>query len=254
MVEQASQVTLANHDGRRSANHVSKAEEGDLADFANVMAVQQAYLYASHDPDQLTSVKLLHQSPNALKNHYASYIPLIINPYESRLIQHALETATPEEIIMFYGEAIPFAPKLTTDAFANHVVQKALEVGDLDLKVYMANEFGSNVLECARDKYANHVIQKCMECVPPQHIEFIFSSFCEKAKEFSIHPYGCHVIQHVVEHEGPGARSMIVNKSSERIYNMRYNIFASNIIKRCLIIGDSMDRKLIFIEILAELA
>jgi hypothetical protein len=44
-------------------------------------------------------------------------------------IQHALEIATTEEIIMVYEEVIPFAHTLITDVFANYAIQKLLEHG-----------------------------------------------------------------------------------------------------------------------------
>jgi hypothetical protein len=37
------------------------------------MEVQQAYLYALEDQDQIDAITLLHQSPHNLKNHYAGY-------------------------------------------------------------------------------------------------------------------------------------------------------------------------------------
>jgi hypothetical protein len=48
--------------------------EGSLDDTTDIMTVHRAYLCALQDPDQITAVRLLHQSPHNLKNHYAGYI------------------------------------------------------------------------------------------------------------------------------------------------------------------------------------
>jgi hypothetical protein len=48
--------------------------EGCLDDTTDIMAVHRAYLCALQDPDQVTAVRLLHQSPHNLENHYAGYI------------------------------------------------------------------------------------------------------------------------------------------------------------------------------------
>jgi hypothetical protein len=47
------------------------------------MEVQQAYLFALEDQDQITAITLLHQSPHNLKNHYADYISEIPHSRES---------------------------------------------------------------------------------------------------------------------------------------------------------------------------
>jgi hypothetical protein len=44
--------------------------------FIDIMELQQAYLCALEDQDQITAITLLHQSPHNLKNHYVDYISL----------------------------------------------------------------------------------------------------------------------------------------------------------------------------------
>jgi hypothetical protein len=45
--------------------------EGSLEEFVHIMAVQRAFTCALHDTDQITPLELLHNSPDALENHYA---------------------------------------------------------------------------------------------------------------------------------------------------------------------------------------
>jgi hypothetical protein len=72
---------------------------------------------------------------------------------------------------------------------------QAFEIAEVDQKIEMAKELGSNLLKCVCDQHANHAIQKCIECVPPQHIQFVYRSLRGKVKMLSCHPFGCHVIQ-----------------------------------------------------------
>ncbi|KAK3132200.1 hypothetical protein QOZ80_6AG0517380 [Eleusine coracana subsp. coracana] len=339
MVQQASQVTHINHGTSQSSYLPSQAPGpvgGSLENFIEIMEVQQAYLCALNDPDQVTPMRLIHQSPQALRNHYADDIrqmshsgkikrtfgssqmqhsrwdninysggvqqttrspmdktfriicikgqisALCANSHGSRLIQDALETATPEEIIMVYEEIIPYARILTMDAFANYtihklleygpqfykrkfisnlighviplslhingcrVIQKSFEVADHEVKVQMANEFCGRVLKCAHDQYANHVLQKCMECVPAQHIQFIFRSFCRKAEEFSATSYGCHVIKKVLTFcNNPQIYQTLVSEIMEAVVKLASDPFGNYVVQHIIEHGGPVDRSLI---------
>ncbi|KAK3120760.1 hypothetical protein QOZ80_9AG0693310 [Eleusine coracana subsp. coracana] len=207
---------------------------------------------------------------------------LCADPDGSRVIQHALETATVGEIIMVYEEVTPYARMLTIDVFGNYaiqkllehgpefykkkfisnltghvlplslhmygcrVIQKAFEVADPDLKVQMANEFCGKVLKCARDQYANHVLQKCMECVPAQHIQFIFRSFCRKAKALSITPCGCRVIQKVLSFcNNPEIYHTIVSEIVEAIVKLALDPFGNYVVQHVVEHGGPSERSMI---------
>lgn len=43
------------------------------------------------------------------------------------------------------------------------VIQKALEVVDIDQQTQMVKELDGYVLQCAHDQNGNHVIQKCID-------------------------------------------------------------------------------------------
>ncbi|KAL8478285.1 hypothetical protein ACS0TY_030259 [Phlomoides rotata] len=147
--------------------------------------------------------------------------------YGSRFIQQKLETATTEEKNMVFQEIFPQALALMTDFFEHglagqrrelagkllghvltlslqmygcRVIQKAIEVVDVDQKIKMVGELDGNVMRCVRDQNGNHVIQKCIECIPDEHIQFIVATFYDQVITLSTHPYGYRVIQRVLEH------------------------------------------------------
>uniref|UniRef100_A0ACD6AQV2 Uncharacterized protein n=1 Tax=Avena sativa TaxID=4498 RepID=A0ACD6AQV2_AVESA len=252
------------------------------------------------------------------------HVPAIsIDPIGSRFILKKLDTATTGEIIMLYNEMTPCILALILNVFSNsviqklldygppiytrklignlkghvldlslqlygcRVIQKAFEITDIDQKIEMAKEFGSNVLKCACDQHANNAIQKCIEFVPPQYIQFVYRSLCGKVKMLSTHPFGCHVIQKalefckdpqfmhaivaeilecvnelsvdpygnyvvqfIVEHGGPRDRQIILQKFEGRVMRMSHQKHSSNVIEKCLTFGSYMDRKMIIVEIL----
>uniref|UniRef100_A0ACD5ZW28 Uncharacterized protein n=1 Tax=Avena sativa TaxID=4498 RepID=A0ACD5ZW28_AVESA len=255
-----------------------------------------------------------------LKGH----VPAIsVDPVGSRFILKKLNSATTGEIIMLYNEMTPRILTLIINVFANcviqklldygppiytrklignlkghvldlslqlygcRVIQKAFEITDIDQKIEMAKEFGSNLLKCACDQHANNTVQKCIEFVPPQYIQFVYRSLCGKVKMLSTHPFGCHVIQKalefckdpqimhaivgeilecvnelsvdpygnyvvqfIVEHGGPHDRQIIVQKFEGQVMRMSHQKHSSNVIEKCLTCSSYMDRKMIIVEIL----
>lgn len=256
--------------------------------------------------------------------HIKGHVPAIsVDPIGSRFILKKLDTATTGEIIMLYKEITPRIHTLIINVFANsvihklldyepavytrklignltghvldlslqlygcRVIQKAFEITDIDQKIEMAKELGSNLLKCVCDQHANHAIQKCIEFVPPEHIQFVYRSLRGKVKMLSSHPFGCHVIQkalefckdpqmkhalateilesvnelsvdpygnyvvqYIVEHGEPRERQIIVLKFDGRVMQMSHQKHSSNVIEKCLIHGSYMDRKRIIVEIL----
>ncbi|GFP97365.1 pumilio homolog 2 [Phtheirospermum japonicum] len=239
--------------------------------------------------------------------------------YGSRFIQQKLETATTEEKNMVFQEIFPQALALMTDVFAfqffehgmmsqrrelagklfGHVltlslqmygcrvIQKAIEVVDVDQKIKMVEELDGHVMRCVRDQNGNHVIQKCIECVPEENIQFIVSTFFDQVVTLSTHPYGCrviqrvlehcmddktqskvmdeilgavsmlaqdqygnYVVQHVLEHGKSHERTAIIQELAGKIVQMSQQKFASNVVEKCLTFGDPSERQLLVNEML----
>ncbi|XP_057476544.1 pumilio homolog 2-like isoform X2 [Actinidia eriantha] len=236
--------------------------------------------------------------------------------YGSRFIQQKLETATTEEKNMVFHEIMPQALSLMTDVFGNYVIQKireladqltghvltlslqmygcrviqkAIEVVDLDQQTKMVAELDGHVMRCVRDQNGNHVIQKCIECIPQEAIQFIVSPFYDQVVTLSTHPYGCrviqrvlehcsdpktqhivmdeilqsicmlaqdqygnYVVQHVLEHGKPHERSAIINQLIGQIVQMSQQKFASNVVEKCLTFGTPAERQILVNEMLGS--
>ncbi|TVU49614.1 hypothetical protein EJB05_00932, partial [Eragrostis curvula] len=96
---------------------------------------------------------------------------------------------------------------------------QAIEVGDLDQKIRIAEELDGNIIRCIDDQNANHVVQKCIECMPQQHISFIYQNMYGHVVELSAHQYGCRVIQRVLEYcNHPSIQKNILSEIMEQIY------------------------------------
>lgn len=153
----------------------------------------------------------------------------------SRVIQRAVDTATPEEFDALFHEIFENPIYLVTDIFGNYVLQKLLSEGTAPQLIFAANrlrghvveltlqtygcrviqkcievmpdeglniilaELEGNVAKCIQDQNGNHVVQKCVEVIP-HRCEFIISAFAGRVMELATHAYGCRVIQCILEH------------------------------------------------------
>ncbi|TVU23264.1 hypothetical protein EJB05_25619, partial [Eragrostis curvula] len=301
-VQQARQGSLTNHGGNQSSYIPSCAPgpvEGSQEDFHDIMATQHAYLCALKDPDQITPLELLQQSPNALKHHYARDIISMLSGESSTNVvtqqprrasrsdgvpqrtisTDALETATPEEIVMVYDELIPHARSLSVDVFGNYavqkllehgpqvckrkfigrltghvlcishdkngsrVMQKAFEVADLDQQIKMANEFGGEAAQYALELHANHVIQKCIECVPSQHILLMLRSFRGKVAVCCTNIYGCHKMLDFCNDQE--IIRLVVSEIIEAVVTLVQDQFGNYVVQHVVERGGPVERSLI---------
>lgn len=79
------------------------------------------------------------------------------------------------------------------------VVQKFIEVLDLEKQLEIIDEIKDQAKQCTYDLYGNHVIQALVTKVPYPHINFIQQCALDNCIAFCMHTYGCRVIQRIFE-------------------------------------------------------
>ncbi|KAJ6983397.1 pumilio [Populus alba x Populus x berolinensis] len=193
-------------------------------------------------------------------------------------LDHGTESQRFELVSRLTGHVLP----LSLQMYGCRVIQKALEMIDVDRQTQMVVELDGSVIKCIRDQNGNHVIQKCIECVQEDRIQFIISAFYGQVLSLSTHPYGCrviqrvlehckdmntrqiimdeimqsvytlaqdqygnYVIQHVLGHGKPQERSAIISKLAGHIVLMSQQKFASNVVEKCLTFGGPEERQLL---------
>nr|CAD1822102.1 unnamed protein product [Ananas comosus var. bracteatus] len=253
-----------------------------------------------------------------LSDIFGHIVVFSVDQLGSRFIQQKLDTASAEERDCVFEEVLPHAFSLMNDAFGNYVVQKffdygnpaqikeltslihgnvlrlsfntygcrvvqtALDVVDLEVKLKLALELDGHVMECVNDQNGSHVVQKCVECLPHHMIQFIISCFYDKVVPMCIDQYGCHVIkkileycddlktqqilmreilksvcllanhqygnyvvQYVLENGNRDVQSFIIRKLAGQIVEMSKEKFASNVIEKCLLCSGPEDRQIL---------
>eukprot|EP00186_Timspurckia_oligopyrenoides_P004568 CAMPEP_0182447200 /NCGR_PEP_ID=MMETSP1172-20130603/12704_1 /TAXON_ID=708627 /ORGANISM="Timspurckia oligopyrenoides, Strain CCMP3278" /LENGTH=785 /DNA_ID=CAMNT_0024643551 /DNA_START=118 /DNA_END=2475 /DNA_ORIENTATION=- len=259
-----------------------------------------------------------------IRGHVAEFA---LDQNGSRFIQQRLETEYHDLNVMqmVLQESMMMASRLITDVFGNYVIQKLLELGgnigardlvfaelqgrvfslsvhmygcrvvqkalellDVESRHLLESELLGHILPCIRDQNGNHVIQKCVELSSGTHeMKYIIDAMDGYLIELATHSYGCrvvqrllehapldlkrpitveilfrvselildqygnYVIQHVVEHGSDKERSRVVDALLNQVPRLSQHKYASNVIERCLQFGDKFQRRALIEELLS---
>jgi pumilio RNA-binding family len=134
---------------------------------------------------------------------------------------------------------------LSCQLYGCRVVQRAVELSDLDQKIQIAKELNSNIMKCIHDPNANHVVQKCIEHVPPRFIQFFVESMYGRVVELSVHPYGCRVIQRILEYFDSSIQEIFLEEIIEEVYYMAKDQYANYVVQNILQHGKALVRSAI---------
>ncbi|KAG8057256.1 hypothetical protein GUJ93_ZPchr0002g26038 [Zizania palustris] len=171
----------------------------------------------------------------------------------SRFIQQKLENCTTEEKALVFAEILPHASTLMTDVFGNYVIQKALEVIDLEQKIGLVRELDGHgqAAKLSMHPYGCRVIQRTLEhCSKNSEgiIDEILPSACMLAQD----QYGNYVMQHILEKGNDHVRGQIITRLAGQVVSMSQSKYASNVIEKCFKHGDGAERDLLIKEILEQ--
>ncbi|GAA5971144.1 hypothetical protein JCM11641_004160 [Rhodosporidiobolus odoratus] len=207
----------------------------------------------------------------------------------SRHIQTKLDTATTDEKNMVFQEILPNMLQLSTDVFANYVIQKFFEQGSqvqktamakvleghvlqlslqmygcrvvqkaleyvlVDQQVRLVNELDGHVLKCARDAQSNHVVQRALERVPPEHLHFVTDACLGQVHALATHPYGCRVLQRIFENCPPSQSRALLDELHRYTQNLIQDQYGNYVVQWVIEKGEQSDRSLVIAEIYGQI-
>ncbi|EDR23351.1 pumilio, putative [Entamoeba dispar SAW760] len=168
------------------------------------------------------------------ENVALDYVSMSKEHNGSRTVQQSIEKGSEDERQKIWRALQDHIVELSSDLFANYVIQKALEfipesrhivpqkmkgnVLRLTLHMYgcrvvqkaveyvsmkdrrlLFEELRKSLVRCIEDQNGNHVIQKCVEKGDRQMVMDIVNALQGIVLECCKHPYGCRVVQRVIE-------------------------------------------------------
>lgn len=205
---------------------------------------------------------------------------LMINRFGNFLIQRCFEYGTASQVVDLATDMQNKVCQLSTDPFGCHVIQKAIDCVNLEIKAMIIEEMLACVKETVIHRYACHVWQKLFELqnesTPPDFmtrlnqrlkgfwvviaqgetgslvVQNIFENCCEKDKLPCVlevvanldtiirGQWGNWVIQHMVEHAAEPYRQIVIDKVIEMSPIYSIDQFASKAVEKMLKMGNSV--------------
>ncbi|KAL5205049.1 hypothetical protein ABZP36_009920 [Zizania latifolia] len=186
-----------------------------------------------------------------------SVVDLSLHQYGCRVIQKAFEVSDLDQKIEMANELGSSLMKCVCDQNANHVVQKCVQCVPSNCINFIYGGFRGKAKTLSLHPYGCRVVQRVLECCQDAMIlHALVTEIVECVHElFIMYMYirmfvllGC--IQDVLELGGEFVRSTFVTKFAGRIVDMSCRKYSSNVIEKCLSVGNCQDRLLIAAEIL----
>jgi len=146
--------------------------------------------------------------------------------------------------------------ELSFDAAACRVVQKAIEVGEVEVVVALCSELQGLIREAIHSPHANHVIQKMVDVLPASSLNFVVEEMLGAGAEFARHRYGCRVFSRLVQRQS--AASMphmdeLVEELLSSASDLARHTFGHHVIEVVLQVGSAHQRHMIFSAINCDL-
>ena len=202
------------------------------------------------------------------------------------VIQRLLESVSPQNKKVLISQLYNKIKELTLHMYGCRVIQKAIDLGDIDDIRKHLEELQGDLIKCVQDQNGNHVIQKLIEKLPKGEHGPIVNAIKGRVYQLSIHQYGCRVIQRIFEYCTDEEKDIVLKETYERINELcldqygnyviqniiekikdnekiydgiqgkifDYSIhkFASNVVEKCLSLGNKFQTQRIVNEIIEQ--
>jgi len=117
----------------------------------------------------------------------------------SLFLQHKLRFSSQEVNQMIFTAIVTQAPTLMKNRFGNFLMQKVIEHGTPDQIRTIGMIVKGNVLGLSTDRFACHVVQKAIDFVDAKLKSEILAEILKVIPETITHKFGCHVWQRLFE-------------------------------------------------------
>lgn len=180
---------------------------------------------------------------------------LSLHMYGCRVIQKALEVIDLDDAKLIFNEVKHAIPKFIEDQNGNHVIQKLIERLPREENNEILKVFPTRVFQFAVHQYGCRVLQKIFDYCPPADYKHLIDELMGKVLELVQDQYGNYVIQHIIEKQ-TNTNSYLVEiiwkELKGKIFDLSIHKYASNAIEKLLAYGGQKIRKEIIEEIITK--
>uniref|UniRef100_A0A453CMW5 PUM-HD domain-containing protein n=1 Tax=Aegilops tauschii subsp. strangulata TaxID=200361 RepID=A0A453CMW5_AEGTS len=225
------------------AQSSSSSSRSVPSNFANMMAMHEACLRVLIDPDQELSCRLWHQSPKALKNHYAlvvemtcsgGNVPNINAPGNSQVNSILQLIKNPVNHSMRLINVKGHVPSLSADPIGSCFIRQKLDEATTGEIVMLYKEITPHILTLATDAFPTYVIQKLLEHGPAVYFRILLANLMGHVLDLSLHLYGCRVIQKAFEISDIDQQIEMATELDSNLFKCICDQHANHAIQKCM--------------------
>ena len=177
---------------------------------------------------------------------------LTLHMYGCRVVQKALDLSPKEKTIEFLSEVENELKKCIEDQNGNHVIQKVIERLPKEQLYHVMNVVSGNVYELSIHQYGCRVVQKLYDYSDDDSKKKILKEIFVKYNELCQDPFGNYVIQNILNKVEKGkCDQRFYDGLKDKVYQYSLHKFASNVVEKCLDIGNTLQNKSMVDEILS---
>lgn len=134
---------------------------------------------------------------------------------------------------------------LAFDGHACRVVQKALDTATPEVAAALARELRGRIRDASKCPHANHVVQRLLDLLPAAESYFVVEEICGAATELSRHRFGSRVVCRAVRQHGalPAAEPLL-NELMQEVLEMSRHTFAHYVVEALLDVSAACRREI----------
>ncbi|KAJ5079309.1 hypothetical protein M0811_04330 [Anaeramoeba ignava] len=222
----------------------TKIEEGDPRTISSVLSEVFQNLdelmmdpYGNYLCQKLIEYCTSEQRMSIIRKIEPSILQISLNIYGTRTIQKMIESiSTNEEIELLLRAIRPHVVKLSNSPNGNHVIQRCLNRFSVQSNQFIFDEVARNCATIATHKHGCCVMQRCIDASPNLQKTELIRVIIDNSISLMQDPFANYVIQYVL---GLGEiPDVFVEKIRNNLFELSSQKFSSNVVEKCLTIGD----------------
>lgn len=216
---------------------------------------------------------------------------LMTDPFGNYLCQKLLEFCNEEQRFKIVEKVSPHLVSIAKNMHGTRAVQKLIECLKAPQQIELIKRALSNhVVELIQDLNGNHVIQRCLNRLSSKDNQFIYDAVTkgDNCVQVATHRHGCCVLQRCIDHASDNQKMQLIQEIilnalalvqdaygnyvvqyildlpfpdlvdrlarsfSKHIVQLSTQKFSSNVVEKCLKVGNSKTQDLIISELSKE--
>jgi len=172
------------------------------------------------------------------------------NMHGTRAVQKLIECLnTPAEIQLVINGLKSSVVTLIKDLNGNHVIQRCLNHLAPEYNQFIYDAVAGHCVEVATHRHGCCVLQRCIDhAIEKQKLQLV-TEIAANALPLVKDPYGNYVVQYVLDLPYPGLISTLISKFEGHLAELSTQKFSSNVVEKCLIVGQPMTRLWMIMEL-----